>query len=172
MPLFGSSHDNKLEKRAAATELEGTGYNTGHGVGRTHETYPATGTGAAGLGEPGVNPATIGGRHHVPAGHHGVHNDGMMADPQHPPSTNISNQHQPRSGGGGAMTGKIEHVSDPSSGANLSKPRASRRSTAENEAGVRRERAVAHGAHPDNRHVGGLGAAGGLGGTGGPGAYN
>jgi hypothetical protein len=49
----------------------------------------------------------------------------MMADPQYgagagigagpggagiPPSTNISNQHQPRSGGGGAMTGKIEHV--------------------------------------------------------------
>ncbi len=27
----------------------------------------------------------------------------------------------------------------------------------EHEAGLRRERAVVHGAHPDNRHVGGMG---------------
>ncbi|KAJ7149615.1 hypothetical protein C8R46DRAFT_1309493 [Mycena filopes] len=32
----------------------------------------------------------------------------------------------------------------------------------EQEAGQRRERAVAHGAHPDNRHVGGMGGAGGI----------
>lgn len=51
----------------------------------------------------------------------------------------------------------------------------------EQEAGMRRERAVAHGAHPDNRHVGGIppGGAGGMTGAGtgagtggGPGPYN
>lgn len=74
----------------------------------------------------------MGGRQHAGTHHHqgmgmhnegmGMGNDGMMADQQYgsggmgagtgttgiPPSTNINNQH--RSGGGGAMTGKIEHA--------------------------------------------------------------
>jgi len=227
MPLFGSSsNDNKLEKRNRATELEGTGYGAGTGVGRTHENYPANDTGALGggmgtgmgggagtmggggmmgepgMGEPGMgaNPATIGGRHHVPQGTHhaGMRHDGMMADEYGggggagtgttgiPPATNIGGQNQPHSGGGGsAMTGKIEHAvgslvgskslkakgiqkEQEARGLKIQSQELAEAEKLEHEAGLRRERAVAHGAHPDNRHVGGLGNAG----NDGTGTYN
>ncbi|KAF7360167.1 hypothetical protein MVEN_00745200 [Mycena venus] len=218
MPLFGSSaNDNKLEKHNhnRATELGGTGYGAGTGVGRTHEAYPATGAGMGagmgepGMGEPGMNPATIGGRHHVPAGTHaGLHNDGMMGDQYGagtgagtgaggaiPPANAINSTNQPHSGGG-AMTGKIEHAVGSLVGSKSLKAKGIQKEQEaramkvqsqelaeaeklEHEAGLRRERAVAHGAHPDNRHVGGMGpgGAGGLGGAGagdvgGPGVYN
>ncbi|KAJ6582969.1 hypothetical protein DFH09DRAFT_1360264 [Mycena vulgaris] len=213
MPLFGSSHthDNKLEKphhaagvdntaygtgMTGATGMTGTDYGagaTGPGVGRTHDPRLANdplapGTGTAGMGEPGMgHPATVGGRHHVPAG---THNDGMLANEHYgpgaggaaiPPTGTV--QHQPHSGGS-AMTGKIEHAVGSMVGSKTLKAKGiakeqearglkvqsqelAEAERLEQEAGMRRERAVAHGAHPDNRHVGGV-----VPGQGGPGAYH
>ncbi|KAJ7223684.1 hypothetical protein B0H12DRAFT_1268656 [Mycena haematopus] len=104
-----------------------------------------------------------------------------------PPTQNISHQNQ--SSGGGAMTGKIEHAVGSIVGSKSLKAKGIQKEQAfrearglkiqsqelaeaerlERESGMRRERAVAHGAHPDNRHVGGLGGAAA---TGGPGAYD
>ncbi|KAJ7109612.1 hypothetical protein C8R43DRAFT_1042936 [Mycena crocata] len=173
-------------------------YPTGTGIGGTHETYAgAPGhTGTVGMGEPGMgNPTHVGG-HHVPAGTHGgMHNDGMMADQYGtgvggpgaggaaiPPAGAIANE--PRSGG--KMTGKIEHAVGSLVGSQSLKAKGIQKEREaqglkvqsrelaeaerlEHEAGIRRERAVAHGAHPDNRHVGGMPGSDG---TGGPGAYS
>ncbi|KAJ7058225.1 hypothetical protein C8F01DRAFT_1256101 [Mycena amicta] len=85
--------------------------------------------------------------------------------------------------GGGATTGKIEHAIGSIVGSKSLKAKGIQKEQEaralkvqsselaeaerlERESGMRRERAVAHGAHPDNRHVGG----GGM--TGGPGAYD
>ncbi|KAJ6511559.1 hypothetical protein C8R47DRAFT_1207891 [Mycena vitilis] len=90
------------------------------------------------------------------------------------------------SGGGSSMTGKIEHAVGSAIGSKslqakgLEKEQEAKAlkiqshemaeaERLEHEAGVRRERAVAHGAHPDNRHVGGMGPGGAAGG--GTGAY-
>ncbi|KAJ7800356.1 hypothetical protein B0H14DRAFT_1692402 [Mycena olivaceomarginata] len=207
MPMFGSSsNDNKLNKHNQTTDLDGTGYGTGTGagLGRTHETYPATGMGVneGMMGEPGMG-NTMGGRQHAGTHHHqgmgmhnegmGMGNDGMMADQQYgaggmgagtgttgiPPSTNINSQHR-SGGGGGAMTGKIEHVvgslvgskslkakgiqkEQEARGLKIQSQELAEAERLEHEAGIRRERAVAHGAHPDNRHVGGLGGGVGTG---------
>ncbi|KAJ7152184.1 hypothetical protein C8R43DRAFT_1189922 [Mycena crocata] len=207
MPLFGSSHthDNNVTKPHHATELEGTGYGAG-GTG-THATHPTgTGlggathvggpghTGTAGMGEPGLG--NLDDRHHGRSGNHaGVHNDGMMADHQHgtgvggtgvgggaiPPAGSIGHE----SGGGGKMTGKIEHAAGTMLGSESLKAKGLQKEKEaqglkvqsreiaeaerlEHEAGVRRERAVAHGAHPDHQHVGGVGSGPN---SGGPHAY-
>ncbi|KAJ7436737.1 hypothetical protein FB451DRAFT_1417257 [Mycena latifolia] len=189
MPLFGSStndNTNTLQKPHHATQMEGTGYGTGPGLGRTHEGRMANdplapGTGTVGMGEPGMgNPATMGGRHHVPAG---MHDDGMMTDQQYgagtgaagiPPPGTLSSQHQQQPHtGGGALTGKIEHAVGTIVGSKSLKEKGIQKEREaqglkvqsqelaeaerlEREAGLRRERAVAHGAHPDNKHVGGV----------------
>ncbi|KAJ7697637.1 hypothetical protein B0H17DRAFT_1130246 [Mycena rosella] len=153
----------------------------------------APGTGTVGMGEPGMgNPTTGGGRHHAPMGA-GMHNDGMMADQQYgagvggggiPPTGVLSSQHQQQQphSGGGAMTGKIEHAigsiigskslkakgiqkEQEARGLKVQSQELAEAERLEQEAGLRRERAVAHGAHPDNRHVGGVVPTG-------PGAYN
>ncbi|KAJ7108737.1 hypothetical protein C8R44DRAFT_986674 [Mycena epipterygia] len=136
----------------------------------------------------------------------GMHNDPMMANQQYgaggagvggpaiPPTGNVSNHQTSGGGGGGAMTGKIEHAVGSLVGSKTLKAKGIQKEQEarglkvqsqelaeaerlEQEAGMRRERAVAHGAHPDNRHVGGIPPAGGPGGvagagTGGPGPYN
>jgi len=211
MPLFGSNDNtNKLEKRNPATGLDNTtGYGAGTagtGIGRTHETYPATGTGAGGMGggmgdgmggmgDPNmVNPGMGGGRHHVPGTMRtdGMRTDGMMDDqhygagtgagvghPGIPPAETLNSQNQSHSGGG-ALTGKIEHAvgsivgskslkakgiqkEQEARGLKIQSQELAEAERLEHEAGLRRERAVAHGAHPDNRHVGGLGGAAGTG---------
>ncbi|KAJ7887114.1 hypothetical protein B0H14DRAFT_3726536 [Mycena olivaceomarginata] len=200
MPLLGSSHnENKLTKPNHTTELN----STGAGAGRTHETYPATGTGM--MNEPGIGNNTIGGgRHHVPGETHphhhagaGMHNDGMMADQQYgtsgvgagagstaiPPASNLHHS----GGGGSSTTGKIERTvgnivgskslqakglqkEEEARGLKIQSQELAEAEKLEREAGLRRERAVAHGAHPDTRHVGGLGGGAGGAGTG-TGAY-
>ncbi|KAJ7729468.1 hypothetical protein B0H16DRAFT_1697193 [Mycena metata] len=98
-----------------------------------------------------------------------------------PPSGTLAGNQQ--HGGGGAMTGKIEQKVGALVGSNALKAKGMQKEQEahaikvqsqelaeaerlEREAGLRRERAVAHGAHPDNRHVGGMGGAtgGGVGG--------
>ncbi|KAJ7734547.1 hypothetical protein DFH07DRAFT_1065229 [Mycena maculata] len=125
----------------------------------------------------------------------GMRNDGMTAGQPGqqytggpaggaaiPPTGSINNQQQNSSGGGGAMTGKIEHAVGSLVGSNALKAKGlpkeqeaqglkvqstelAEAERLEREAGLRRERAVAHGAHPDNKHLGGGGRTG-------PGAYD
>ncbi|KAJ7449126.1 hypothetical protein B0H11DRAFT_2055512 [Mycena galericulata] len=161
----------------------------------------AAGTGAAGMGNPAMGNNVGGGRHHHQAaaapqtgmGNPGMRTDGLVADQQQygaggvgagagagagaggaaiPPTGAINTQQQGRSGGGGAMTGKIEHAVGSMVGSNALKAKGLQKEQEaqglkvqstelaeaerlEREAGLRRERAVAHGAHPDNRHIGG-----------------
>ncbi|KAF8162475.1 hypothetical protein K438DRAFT_1775908 [Mycena galopus ATCC 62051] len=181
MPLFGSSaNDNKLQKR---NDFNDAGYSTGTGtgVGGVNDTYgtamndPNMGGGmgsgmGGGMSEPGMgNSTTMGGRHH------GMHNDGMMATSNTAralaPAWEWANQTH---SGGGAMTGKIEHAvgsiigskslkakgiqkEQEARGLKIQSQELAEAERLEQEAGMRRERAVAHGAHPDNRHVGGHG---------------
>jgi len=90
------------------------------------------------------------------------------------PPTNIaqSGHQQPQSGGGHAMTGKVEHALGTMLGSKSLKAKGLEKEQEaqafkvqgaelgeaerlEKEALMRRERAVAHGAHPDHRHLGG-----------------
>ncbi|KAJ7761207.1 hypothetical protein DFH07DRAFT_815740 [Mycena maculata] len=144
------------------------------GGGRHHQ---AGGVPQAGMGNPAV-------------GNPGMRNDEMMANPQYttgvgagaggpaiPPANTINTQPQHHSGGGGATTGKIEHAIGSLVGSNTLKAKGlqkeqeaqglkvqstelSEAERLEREAGLRRERAVAHGAHPDNRHVGATAGSG------------
>ncbi|KAF8162473.1 hypothetical protein K438DRAFT_1470103, partial [Mycena galopus ATCC 62051] len=89
-----------------------------------------------------------------------------------PPANTLNNQNQTHSGGG-AITGKIEHAigsivgskslkakgiqkEQEARGMKIQSQELAEAERLEQAAGARRERAVAHGAHPDNRHVGGL----------------
>ncbi|KAJ7077603.1 hypothetical protein C8R44DRAFT_863222 [Mycena epipterygia] len=202
MPLFGSSNtDGNTQHHPAATQLETSGYGAGTGPGRTnpmHDTM-AAGTGTVGMGEPGMgNSGMVGHGHHDPAGPHaGMHNDPMLSNQQYgaggaggngtaiPPTGNIGNQHQPGGGGGGATAGvgskslraKGIEMEQEARGLKIQSQELAEAERLEQEAGMRRARAVEHGAHPDNRHVGGVpGGAGGVTGTGtgtgGPSPYN
>jgi len=88
------------------------------------------------------------------------------------PSTGVYNNGQSRGGGGQRMTGKVEKAIGTLVGSNALKAKGLQKeqeATAiksqgrelaeaerlEQEAILRRERAVAHGAHPQNRHLGG-----------------
>ncbi|KAJ7697636.1 hypothetical protein B0H17DRAFT_1263113 [Mycena rosella] len=184
MPLFGSSntHDNNLN----TNQMDNTGYNntqtTGPGMGRTHEPRLANdplapGTGTAGMGEPGMGNTTHagGGRHH--AG--GMHNDEMMAGGAGtggvgtggagtggaaiPPTSAFGSQHQqqPESGAGGVtgakqLQAKGLQMEQEAQAMKVQSRELAEAERLENEARLRRERAVNHGAHPDNRHVGGI----------------
>ncbi|KAJ6614586.1 hypothetical protein B0H10DRAFT_2221150 [Mycena sp. CBHHK59/15] len=137
------------------------------------------------------NPATMGGGRHTgaagaPQGHMGMRNDGMTADQYGaggagagiPPAETINDTNQSRTSGGGAMMGKIEHALGSFVGSNALKAKGMQKEREahgliiqsqelaeaerlEHEAGLRRQRAVAHGAHPDNRHLGGVPGQGG-----------
>ncbi|KAJ7034444.1 hypothetical protein C8F04DRAFT_956433 [Mycena alexandri] len=146
--------------------------------------------GSVGVGA-GAGGGGGGGRHHAPAGMQPGMNDGMVPQ-QHAgvgagtapiPASNNLGPSQNHSSGGGALTGKIERKvgavlgssslqakglqkEQEAQGFKVQSQELAQAEELEREAGLRRERAVAHGAHPDNRHVGGLGepAGGGLGG--------
>ncbi|KAJ7911678.1 hypothetical protein B0H13DRAFT_2480538 [Mycena leptocephala] len=149
-------------------------------AGRTHATRSANdplapGAGNTGTGEPGMGPAAVGGgRHHVPDG---MHNDGMMAEQQHGagtdgggmPPTGASSQRHP--GGGmasqaGGVTGSKElqakalQMEQEAQGMKVQSQDLAQAERLEHEAYARRQRAVEHGAHPDNRHVGGAAPGG------------
>ncbi|KAJ7269609.1 hypothetical protein C8J57DRAFT_1716675 [Mycena rebaudengoi] len=180
----------------------GAGYDDGMGttapmVGHHHmanDTYPATtaGTGAADTRILGTAPMGMGGG--LASTTMGHHNAGLtntagheptMAGHHHagtgaaiPPIGAVSGtQNHHSSGGGGAMTGKIEHAigtivgssslkakglqkEEEARGLKIQSQELAEAERLESQAALRRERAVAHGAHPDNRHVGGIGGAG------------
>ncbi|KAJ7665958.1 hypothetical protein DFH06DRAFT_1295167 [Mycena polygramma] len=104
-----------------------------------------------------------------------------------PPAGTLNHGNQ-GGGSGKSMTGKIEHVvgsvvgskslkekgilkEQEARGLKIQSQELAEAERLEQEAGMRRERAVAHGAHPDNRHVGGMGPGGTAGGNI-PGAYD
>jgi len=112
----------------------------------------------------------------VGVGHHGT--GAGVGHPGIPPAETLSGNQS--HSGGGAMTGKIEHAvgsivgskslkakgiqkEQEARGLKIQSQELAEAERLEHEAGLRRERAVAHGAHPDNRHVGGLGGAAGTG---------
>jgi len=148
-PMPGQGYDEGMVGRGGAGNHIGSG-NTGLGH---HNNDPY---GAAGVGNTAIPlPNTV--------NHPGTHK---------------------ASGGGSALTGKIEHAVGTMIGSQSLKAKGlekEREATAfkvqgqelseaerlEREAMMRRERAVAHGAHPDNRHLGG--ASGGAGNVGGGG---
>ncbi|KAJ7911651.1 hypothetical protein B0H13DRAFT_2480498 [Mycena leptocephala] len=145
-------------------------------AGRTHATRSANdpshpGLGTLALGSRAWAPPLYvgGGRHHVPDG---MHNDGMMAEQQHGagtdgggmPPTGASSQRHP--GGGmasqaGGVTGSKElqakalQMEQEAQGMKVQSQDLAQAERLEHEAYARRQRAVEHGAHPDNRHVGG-----------------
>ncbi|KAJ7668030.1 hypothetical protein B0H17DRAFT_1088420 [Mycena rosella] len=177
-PGMGRTHEPRLANDPLAP---GTGTGT-------------AGMGGAGMGQ-GANVGGGRHHVPAAAGMHndGMHNDGMMAGQGQqygagggaaiPPTGALSSQHQqqPHSGGG-AMTGKIEHAvgsivgsktlkakgiqkEQEAKGMKIQSQELAEAERLEAEAGLRRERAVGHGAHPDNRHVGGVVPTG-------PGTYN
>ncbi|KAJ7443850.1 hypothetical protein FB451DRAFT_1413473 [Mycena latifolia] len=182
MPHFGSStndNTNTFQKPHHATQLESTDYGTqptGPGLGRTHEPRMANdplapSTGTVGMGEPGMgNTAAGGGRHHVRG------NDGMMAGQQYgagsgagmPPTGAMASQNQQQPGGmtdSKALKAKAMQMEQEAQAMKIQSQELAEAERLERDAGARRERAVAHGAHPDHRHVGGLGSRE-------PGTYN
>ncbi|KAJ7589253.1 hypothetical protein C8J56DRAFT_1164113 [Mycena floridula] len=131
--------------------------------------YSAAGTNMA--------PTTGMGHHAGGMGHHAGgmgHHDGAMGIPPAP----IANTGNQSHGSGHSLAGKVEHVAGTLLGssslkakgiqkeqeAKAAKVQSSELAEAERleaEALMRRERAVAHGAHPDNRHLGSSSMPGG-----------
>ncbi|KAJ7660853.1 hypothetical protein DFH06DRAFT_1129897 [Mycena polygramma] len=187
MPLFGSSsNDNKHHGHANDLGATGTG------VGRTNETYPPSsemtgpGMGQSGVGQGGMGQ---GGMADPGAGHHNAehHTGGMRDDGMMDGAGNGAGMGSLGAGnnagtgtGTGAGTG-VGHANlqakglekeQEAKGLKIQSHEMAEAERLEHEAGIRRERAVAHGAHPDNRHVGGMGPGGAGGATGGgTGAY-
>ncbi|KAJ6472835.1 hypothetical protein C8R47DRAFT_720292 [Mycena vitilis] len=115
------------------------------------------------------------GRHH--AGHRtGRPDDGIMGDAQYtagsgvgtaiPPAGNFNHGNQTY-GADASTTGVVGSQSlkaqgmqkeQEARGLKIQSQELAEAERLEKEAAMRRERAVAHGAHPDNRHVGGMGA--------------
>jgi len=164
----------------------GTGTGTGglDGPGYHHHQGPGAGTGNLAHGQGHQAPGTnmqgqytdggySGGQHH--------HNAGGI-----PPTSTLNNSAQSRGGAGHAFVGKVERTIGTMVGssalkakglqkeqeANSLKLQGSELAEAERlerEALMRRERAVGHGAHPDNKHLGAgfSSGPGGVSGTGG-----
>ncbi|KAI0356013.1 hypothetical protein OH77DRAFT_282943 [Trametes cingulata] len=170
MPLFGK---HKTDRHGAKHDAGiDANQNAGYGAGAANQSgaypnqagYGNTGTGmgadpyanqnAAGTGGPGMGP-------------------GAGANPPVPPASHI-NADNSRSGGAGArLAGKAERAAGTMVGSQALKEKGFQKEQEagafkmqsaeiaeaerlEKEALMRRERAVAHGAHPDNRHLGGL----------------
>jgi hypothetical protein len=152
----------------AETEGYGTAGAPGYGAG--------TGTGHHGAGVPADHmanaypgTASAGGFYPGPDSGRGVSASG---EPGIPPTHTVNHGSTTGSGSGSAFAGKVEQAvgtllsSQSLKAKGLQKEEEARALKAqsreltaaeqlEKEAAMRRERAVAHGAHPDNRHVGG-----------------
>ncbi|KAI8976587.1 hypothetical protein BD414DRAFT_400169, partial [Trametes punicea] len=98
---------------------------------------------------------------------------GAGANPPVPPASHINTDNSRSGGGGTRLAGKAERAAGAMVGSQALKERGFQKEQEagafkmqsaeiaeaerlEKEALMRRERAVAHGAHPDNRHLGGL----------------
>ncbi|KAF8162471.1 hypothetical protein K438DRAFT_1775904 [Mycena galopus ATCC 62051] len=186
MPFLGSSsNDNKLQN------------NTGTGVGQTYPATgtgtmgePGMGGGmSGGMADPSMgNSATVcchrrrvaadtPCRGNTPRGHAQRRNDGRPAircwyrhrGRLSGTGTGTKTQNQGNIVGSKSLQAQGLQMEQEARGMKIQSQELAEAERLEQEAARRRERAVAHGAHPDNRHVGGLGGAAA---TGGPGAYN
>ncbi|KAF9467945.1 hypothetical protein BDZ94DRAFT_1318466 [Collybia nuda] len=172
-------------------------YNTGPGGfgGNAHHQETVTGTGILGQGQGRHAPGNhmqaqypndgYGGTTQPTMGTMGNHHGGL------PPTGALNNSDQTRGGSGHALTGKVERTVGSMVGSNALKAKGLQKEQEANaikvqgselaeaerlerEALMRRERAVGHGAHPDNKHLGaGFNSGAGAGGAGGtmPGGY-
>nr|GAT48164.1 predicted protein [Mycena chlorophos] len=175
---FNNNNPNKLEKRTGpgTTDLNNN-YGTTGGPGMTNDPMYASGGPGAGMGAGmGGQPGMMGGQNmNDPAYGAGTGGPGMGAGGQQIPPAHAVNASG--GGGGSAMTGKIEHAVGSIVGSKSLKAKGIQKEQEaralkvqsgelaeaerlENEARMRRERAVAHGAHPDHGQLGG-GAPGG-----------
>ncbi|KAI0074471.1 hypothetical protein K474DRAFT_1532576 [Panus rudis PR-1116 ss-1] len=209
MPLFG--HKNKHNNDAAERDtMTGTGTGRHHGTGAGMTGTGANTTGAyygyddtAGTG---FNNPPAGGHGMTTQGYGNnaaadpYSNTIGNNDPSVPPAAHINagNQHHPSGGAGTRMAGKMEHAVGTMVGSQALKTKGIQKEQEaqafkmqsaeiaeaerlEREATLRRERAVQHGAHPQNKQLGGgVGAqeygnnfggpgSAGIGPTGGPG---
>ncbi|KAI0325930.1 hypothetical protein GY45DRAFT_1339795 [Cubamyces sp. BRFM 1775] len=176
MTLFGKhKNNNKLSKHDARhdpnvdanTAGQAGTYGAGAGAANQAGAYPnqaGYGNINAGMGaEPYAN---------QPAGTTAAAG-GPGANPAVPPARHINTDNTRTGGGGGRLAGKAERAAGTLVGSQALKERGFQKEQEagafkmqsaeiaeaerlEKEALMRRERAVAHGAHPDNRHLGGL----------------
>ncbi|OBZ67396.1 hypothetical protein A0H81_12684 [Grifola frondosa] len=182
MPLFGKHKHQNTESNAPQhdSNQQNTAMNTSHHVsGPTsgHQAGYAGGAGAAG-------PTATAGHDQSNVPQQGYENNAPGVDPRFgqgntsvPPAEHINSNNQ-RGGSGGGLTGKMEHAVGSMVGSQALKDRGYQKEQEANafkaqsaeiaeaerlekEAMLRRERAVAHGAHPDNRHLGGSAALAG-----------
>ncbi|CAK5262080.1 unnamed protein product [Mycena citricolor] len=193
MPLFGSSNNNNnnthntLHRKGNMDARDGYNNSTvpGSGPAGTGEYYDDGMSGGTAYNDGNASARVGGGRHHHPmdAGAPGV--GGLHNDPNAPPTAMNNTAGMGTTGRPskhGATTGKIEKALGSLVGseslkakglqkeqeAHAYKVQSAELSEAERleaEALARRDRAVALGAHPDHRHLGGVGgtAAGGAG---------
>ncbi|KAI0654393.1 hypothetical protein C8Q70DRAFT_1047996 [Cubamyces menziesii] len=179
MTLFGKhKNSNKLSKHDARHDpnldpnTAGQGaYGAGARAGDQTGAYPnQAGYGNAG-GSMGADPYA-----NQPAGTappQAAAAAGPGANPAVPPASHINTSNTRSGGGGGRLAGKAERAAGALVGSQALKERGFQKEQEasafkmqsaeiaeaerlEKEALMRRERAVAHGAHPDNRHLGGL----------------
>ncbi|KAI0754429.1 hypothetical protein C8Q80DRAFT_1139044 [Daedaleopsis nitida] len=175
MPLFGKHHKNTESTRHGHNDTTGTDYAASQPVGgQAQGGAPMHGNEGFNSGpthgaDPYANPA------HNTAGGPGSGLGATGPNPSVPPASHINpNQDSQRSGsGGGRLAGKTERAVGTLVGSQALKEKGFQKEheagafkmqsaeiaeaeRLEKEALMRRERAVAHGAHPDNRHLGGL----------------
>ncbi|KAI0370500.1 hypothetical protein BV20DRAFT_1052267 [Pilatotrama ljubarskyi] len=175
MPLFGKHkktdrHDAKHDVGVDANQTAGQ---PGYGAGATNQSgaYPnQAGYGSSGTGmgaDPYANQTTAGTGPGMGAG------AGAGAHPPVPPASHINPDNRSGGGAGTRLAGKAERAAGTMVGSQALKEKGFQKEQEagafkmqsaeiaeaerlEKEALMRRERAVAHGAHPDNRHLGGL----------------
>ncbi|KAI0266503.1 hypothetical protein BC834DRAFT_132137 [Gloeopeniophorella convolvens] len=183
MPLFGKKHNDKAPARQGAADFADTGTNN---TGAGHASGPGTnGPGTnydqrndfnAPTAQGYDNNSNLAGRgagQNFAPGPQGA--DPYNAQqPGVPPTSHVNQNTGHHSNPGTRAAGKVEHAVGTLVGSNALKARGAEKEQEANafkdqsreiaeaerlerEAMIRRERAVAHGAHPDNRHLGGLG---------------
>ncbi|KAI0763024.1 hypothetical protein BD413DRAFT_213315 [Trametes elegans] len=173
MPLFGKhKHDARHDPALRENDAVGQpGYGAGAAPGaHDYGTHPhQAGYGPAGTG-PGApaDPYT-----HQSGVGAGAGAGSAGAQPGVPPARHINTDNTHTAGGGARLAGKAERAAGTLVGSQALKERGFQKEQEagafkmqsaeiaeaerlEKEALMRRERAVAHGAHPDNRHLGGL----------------
>ncbi|KAJ7149608.1 hypothetical protein C8R46DRAFT_1044023 [Mycena filopes] len=190
MPHFGSSNtnENKLDEHNRIADAHAQGYGTaqsanidntmqhvegagaGVGGGRHHQhgmeggmNQGGMGAGAGSMNQGGMGTgANQGGMGAGAGGAGGIPDSGNMGATQHHGGSGKIEQKVGKLVGSKTLQAKGLEKEREAQAMKVQSGELAEAERLEQEAGQRRERAVAHGAHPDNRHVGGMG--GGVGG--------
>ncbi|TFK32032.1 hypothetical protein BDQ12DRAFT_64726 [Crucibulum laeve] len=199
-PTTGTMGTGNTTTAPMGTGMHGGAPMTGAGSGMNGPGMGNTGTGMVGHNEPGYGGNNFEGRHgqfdqgaggqfnhssgiNDPYGSAGVGHQSAL-----PPTGALNDHNQSRGGTGARMTGKVESAIGSMVGSNALKAKGLQKEQEANniklqgqelaeaerlerEALMRRERAVGHGAHPENKHLGAGMNNNNLGRTG-PGSYN